>query len=181
MTASQMDPTRLIDENIWCVTIFTKNGGHAELIIEGVKDGRKFSTRAHLTGTGSRSSDMVISHDGYGKVEITDLTGKAIQYKSKSQTWVATRDKVQNILNEADHDMREPNRTPFAVFGSNSYLVLDNYKLVRNIKGIFTQNPQNPRESCISWCFHKVRLIDVKRPFNPLDFLITATPLYLKA
>jgi hypothetical protein len=156
---SCLDTSKTIDESNWAITMIrVPNDVHAELIIEGVKDGKKFTYLAHLTGSAPGPTGYfgypVQYFTKYGQVD-TGYLKSGVKYGGKSETWITTKEKIETILfPEIEKDKADNHRTPFNILGKDSiaatkvpYIDLDNPLLVE----YKNKDPKYFKELCYSY------------------------------
>ena len=110
--SSQFDPSKIIDENNWAITLISTGQssgswipladleigdplkfGHAEIIYEGLERGAKFTKMVHIFATGVFSA----------KVEHKPINRKVL-YSQKSPTWERPRALVERMINRINED-----------------------------------------------------------------------------
>lgn len=139
-----------INREIWATTLVCNStsscGGkpsssgnnHAMIIVEGVKDsGEYFRKRVHLLGPAStdeknpvafRGSKCCMGMQRIGRVEIEDRTHRTTEHHThKSQTWLRSAEKVQNLMRQAELERDKPSEfpRPFSILGNKSVLTSD--------------------------------------------------------
>jgi hypothetical protein len=178
--ASEMDPSIFLEEKTGCVTIFSLNKGHAELLVEGVKDGRKYVIKTHFTGTASSTiSKRAISHTGIGRVKTKEIK-PPIKYAIKSETWITTAENIEFLIGDAKNQGKYDQN--FSIFGNDSIFELRNSPIVHGIKMLFNRDyEEEPYHNCMSWAKYMVEH-HLNLRFEPkvVNLLITATPLDIK-
>jgi len=136
MYYSQFNTKVPVTEDLWAVTMIKQQGiakNHAMLIIEGVKNEKLFTKKAHLTGVGS-SNDKNISENGSkcsysrkGRVKTQKVIG-TYAHGAKTPTWQRFRDTVEKMLQKIKEEKKSynsleiPNAVPFNFFGNKSII-----------------------------------------------------------
>lgn len=89
----QLDETQVVDRDNWAITLVSVGGyhsdptakrGHAEILVEGIKGGTPFSSRAHLTK--KRGAEIKKPNTPFRSL------------RNYSRTWVVNRVAVQKML-----------------------------------------------------------------------------------
>lgn len=135
---SQMDNSKVLTRTQWAVTLIIPDellSHHAELFVEGNKDGRYFASVIHLTGVALIKNGCDASEGCHylfsdkGQVKVKELkSGTKWLCKLKSDTFIRSAEKVQKLIDEAkkEEDLYSnkefTNPTPFHYLGANSVL-----------------------------------------------------------
>ena len=177
---SEMDPTKILNTDTGCATIFSEHKNHAEILIESIKDGKKYTVKAHFTGIVSgRIVGRGVYHTGVGKVKVKVLK-YPVRYATRSQTWLASSDKIENLIAEAKR--QETYDHNFSILGNQSLLEIKNYNPVVIWKVL--TDPEyvyKPYHNCMSWARQILyEQLDIDYDITSLDYFVTATPLKLK-
>lgn len=177
---SEMDTSKILDDQNGCVTIFSRNRGHAEILTETVKDGRKYKMKIHFTGIVSGSvSGKGVYHTGVGKVKVKKIDCP-LEYATKSETWLISSDKIENLISEAKRQEKYDHN--FSILGNQSILEIKNYNPVVIWKVLTDRNyVYKPYHNCMSWARQILyEQLDIDYDITSMDYFVTATPLKLK-
>ncbi|MCH9627400.1 MAG: hypothetical protein S4CHLAM2_10390 [Chlamydiales bacterium] len=130
------------NEQQWAVTMVCNRDDHAMLIVEGVLDKIQLLKRVHLLGPYSYSKGKEGPSDpsrGFKVVRYHRLTplygfhrigvarvdnqeGRRVYYTHKSETWIRSAEKVQQLLRQAQAEQANPSEHPraFCILGRKS-------------------------------------------------------------
>lgn len=165
-------------------------GGHAELLIEGVKQGRYFVWMAHVKA----------GKDGVAEIILLDKTETKISYAGKSDTWIRDSYLVQNMIDRIKLEICKQNQGNPQVFFNlrggdalfNQTATSKNFYKDREIKmadvddwvEIAPTSPhpekQKPTHNCTTYWIEKLKMVNVDISGNEYVFkyLFTAPKFY---
>ncbi len=153
---SEIDKEILIDNDNWALTLIngglpysTSNpltwGGHANIYIESMENGVPFLRRAHLVSSRTDSYTGHISMK-YIKYDLNEVN-------SKSVTWLRSREKVEKMIRNIEHDIESQCQGYFPVG-------LDlRGQGARGVK--YIDDNGNVIHNCYTWAKSKLELADL--------------------
>jgi len=166
---SQIDHSKKICTNLWAVSIVIAKkdwkvanlfSHHTMLIIEGFNTNGKFWRRAHLMGPGSFDrievlQDCFSGHSNIGQVELTDEKYSVFDLsrcKKNRQTWIISREKIEQLLIQIMWEQHHPEATPFRFLGEKSLVAVTKEFLDTRhpeLLEIEKTNPQKFKKLCL--------------------------------
>jgi WD40 repeat protein len=139
----------LIDEYDWVISVarhtdITRHSEHVFLILEGMKNNRRFIIRAQLTSPDGN----LIKIDLEPFVDVARFENTARHLEAKQ--WNIPKEKALRLLKHIRDDQKNP-KLRYSVTGENS--------LLARFSGIF-QPTGCEFHNCVSWCIKQLRFID---------------------
>ncbi|MCE5316544.1 MAG: hypothetical protein LLG04_04175 [Parachlamydia sp.] len=114
---SQLDPTKIIDSDVWGITLVSagkSHAGHAMIAIEGLENGIPFKRYAHIGLRGESSTT------GPGQIEIVKFKDN-LQIQRQSATWLRNRSVVESMLEEVYSQAKETHAVSFNLLGDSLF------------------------------------------------------------
>jgi hypothetical protein len=187
---SRLDNKITVDRDRWAVTFVTTGtsqnkpttwGGHAVIIIEGVRKGSYFLDRADFIDSGVRF--------------IEDFPTEKLKYSGKTETWPRLRVDTENMIAviqwEAKTQAMDQNPVLFNIFGRGSILNPPQSTTGVNWDKCLAETPLNEGEfvaqplltpdNCATWAAEKLDLAKIKIPPSMIKKLITIPKTYTHA
>lgn len=163
---SFFDKKKNIDENNWAITLITASRssalcrcGHAQIVIEKVKNGEKTISIAHF-----RRGKRELFGETPGKVILKNISDVKLKYKLKTETWLRTKESVKKMLKEIKADMywqKHNNPITFSLLGYYSKWVIQTVR--RMAGGEIITGPHN----CITWAVGKIAFAGIQYEVKP--------------
>jgi len=138
-------------------------GGHAAILVEGLKGDKYFMKIAHLRKGSKKGAGIVLLDDIKDPIQLRKV--------SNSETWRRDRSKAQFMLEQVQKEIDDQDsgksEVHFSLFGKNS------------IFNVLTQigSPRiSLKDNCFSWTRDKLFFADIELPENLSEEIWVALP-----
>lgn len=172
---SRIDSTCIVTRFCWAVTLICaepaegrngkSDGCHAEIIIEGVRNGKYFMDMADLNGEGyARKHDFI-------EVEL--------RFSQRTKIWEVSSAKVSTMIDEIKED-EEKSPLKFNRHGRDSLITSDEIDNILSFDSLliplnmtFRLFTGNGGDSCITWAKRKLEILDIDLGRSPSRLIVT--------
>ena len=177
--SSVFDPRVRVSKFTWAVTVITTehfSKSHAAIVIEGINDG--FFNREACLSTSTEieiGEKFIYLAEFNPPVEAHLLSLSQLEYEKRTEIWMRTSDKVQEIIRDIGREVSKETSRRFNIRGKNALLPNITYTK-KKLVAFF----ELPGDNCYTFTKDHVKKLDVDPGSSSADFIAAIARLYTK-
>ncbi|MGL5264226.1 MAG: hypothetical protein ACRDAI_06625 [Candidatus Rhabdochlamydia sp.] len=176
---SVFDPRVRVSKFTWAVTVITTEDfckSHAAIVIEGINDGF-FNREAYLSiGAEIEIGEKFIYLAEFNPpVEAYLLFPSQLKYEKRTEIWMKTSDKVQEIIRDIGKEVLKENPRWFNIRGKNAFLPNITYTKKKWLAFF-----ELPGDNCYTFTKDHTKKLDIDPGSSPADFIAAIARIYTK-
>lgn len=176
---SVFDPRVRVSKFTWAVTVITTehfSKSHAALVIEGINDG--FFNREACLSIGAEievGEKFIYLAEFNPPVEAYFLSPSQLKYEKRTEIWMKTSDKVQEIIQDIGKEVLKENPRRFNIRGKNAFLPNITYTKKKWVAFF-----ELPGDNCYTFTKDHTKKLDIDPGSSPADFIAAIARIYTK-
>ncbi|KAG6559957.1 hypothetical protein RHABOEDO_000205 [Candidatus Rhabdochlamydia oedothoracis] len=174
-----IDPRVRVSKFTWAVTVITTEGvsrSHAAIVIEGINDG--FFNREACLSTSTEidvGEKFIYLAEFNPPVEAHLLSLSQLEYEKRTEIWMRTSDKVQEIIRDIGKEVLKETPRQFNIRGKNALLPNITYTKKKWVAFF-----ELPGDNCYTFTKDHAKKLDIDPGSSSADFIAAIARLYTK-
>lgn len=174
-----IDPRVRVSKFTWAVTVITTEGvssSHAAIIVEGINEG--FFNREACLSMGTEieiGGKFIYLADFSPPVRACLLSPSELKYLKRTEIWMRTSDKVQEMIRNIGAELLRKNRRWFNIRGKNAI-----FPNITHTKKKFITFSAEPGDNCYTFNRDHLKTLDIDPGASFIDFIAAMARFYTK-
>jgi len=176
---SIFDPRVRVSKFTWAVTVITTTGvsrSHAAIIVEGINEG--FFNREACLSIGTEieiGEKFIYLADFNPPVQACLISLNELKYLKRTEIWMRTSDKVQEMIRNIGEELLRKNRRWFNIRGRNAL-----FPNVTTTEDKWVTFSAEPGDNCYTFNRDHLKTLDIDPGSSYIDFIAAMARFYTK-